>query len=171
MRKILYLVFSMLVITSTYADTEYKIVNAFVQQQFTEEAPLPSILWLTDDIQTVIKRLIVHPYNKLRLRFWKQSLKTVWILDEVGKESPITIGVVVNQQKIQLLKVLIYRESRGDEVKHDFFTRQFDSATLTAQGKLSAHVDGISGATLSVRALKRMAKMALWLDRQVTDDN
>ena len=33
---------------------------------------------------------------------------------------------------------------------------------------LSGHIDGITGATLSVRAVDRVARLALWLDAQVS---
>jgi hypothetical protein len=65
------------------------------------------------------------------------------------------------------LRVLIYRESRGWEVRHAFFTRQFDQAQLE-NGKLDRSIDGITGATLSVEALQRAARLALWLDQQLT---
>jgi hypothetical protein len=52
-------------------------------------------------------------------------------------------------------------------VRHAFFTRQFDQAQLE-NGKLDRSIDGITGATLSVEALQRAARLALWLDQQLT---
>ena len=39
--------------------------------------------------------------------------------------------------------------------------------SLAGDGYLSKHIDGITGATLSVRAAERMARLALWLDARV----
>jgi hypothetical protein len=59
--------------------------------------------------------------------------------------------------------VLIFRESRGWEVRHDFFTDQFKGVTLNDDRELDLPIDNISGATLSVRALTRLARLALYL--------
>jgi hypothetical protein len=104
----------------------------------------------------------------MRLRYWQQDNETVWILDEIGKEAPITVGIHIKDHAIVRTKVLVYRESRGDEVRHDFFTDQFKSAKLDDQTQLDQHIDGITGATLSVRALTKLSRIALWLNNYVT---
>ena len=65
--------------------------------------------------------------------------------------------------KLERVRVLAYRESRGWEVKDRAFTSQFDGARLTARQTLDRGIDGISGATLSVRALGRLTRLALLL--------
>ena len=70
--------------------------------------------------------------------------------------------------RVERVKVLVYRESRGWEVRHDFFTTQFTGATLQANERLDRPIDGISGATLSVRAVTRLTEIALLLHRHVT---
>ena len=66
-----------------------------------------------------------------------------------------------------LLKVLAFRESRGWEVNHDFFTNQFKQNSLDANLRLNQPIDGISGATLSVRALTKVAQLGLFFDNQI----
>jgi hypothetical protein len=63
---------------------------------------------------------------------------------------------------------LIFRESRGWEVRHAFFTDQFDQATLTRNTELDRTIDNISGATLSVRAVTKLSRIALLLDQAVS---
>ena len=90
------------------------------------------------------------------------------IFEEIGKELPITVAVVIEAGAIIDLTVLEFRESRGGEVVYPFFTGQFSSAQLEA-GKtynLDKNIDGITGATLSVRALKKIATLALYCDQQ-----
>ncbi len=69
--------------------------------------------------------------------------------------------------RIERVEVLAFRESRGWEIRYPFFTSQFSGLTLAPDGYLSQSVDGITGATLSVRAVERVARLALWLDAQV----
>ncbi len=73
-------------------------------------------------------------------------------------------GYVVEQAAITRTAILIYRESRGAEVRHPFFTDQFKGATLKRDGALDRHIDGITGATLSVHAISALARVALLLD-------
>jgi hypothetical protein len=61
--------------------------------------------------------------------------------------------------------VLVYRESRGQEVRQSSFLKQFKSARLAKGDQLDRDIDGIVGATLSVGAMERMARLALFLDR------
>ena len=79
----------------------------------------------------------------------------------------ITAGVVINNSQIEQVKVLVFRESRGWEVRHDFFTNQFKQASLKDNNRLDKTIDNISGATLSVRAVRKLATIALLLDQQV----
>jgi hypothetical protein len=108
-----------------------------------------------------------HDLGVLRLKYWEKEGRTAWILEEIGKERPITAGVVVNDGKIERINVLTFRESRGWEVRYPFFTDQFSDATLKEDKQLDRHIDGISGATLSVKAMTKMARLALLLDHEV----
>jgi len=63
--------------------------------------------------------------------------------------------------------VLVFRESRGDEIRYPSFTEQFTGATLNNKQKLDRRIDGISGATLSVNALRKLAAVALQLSDYV----
>ena len=102
----------------------------------------------------------------LRIRYWGEGARTAWILEEIGKVKPITVGLVVNDDGLEKIRVLAFRESRGWEVRYPFFTDQFTGVGLMADHDLDRRIDGISGATLSVRALKKLARMALYLHEQ-----
>jgi len=65
------------------------------------------------------------------------------------------------------VKVLTYRESRGWEIRFPVFMNQYRGAQVDSNEKLDRKIDGISGATLSVRATTRLARMALALHREV----
>ena len=74
---------------------------------------------------------------------------------------------MINHNKIESIKVLAFRESRGWEVRYPFFTDQFSDVALKENKQLDRHIDGISGATLSVRAMTKMARLALFLHQEI----
>ncbi len=157
-----------LCLTSTVSAARgvYQPPEEFVREVFAGRPPAPQALWLTEARQQAIARILGHRYPAMRLRYWASGKRSVWILEEIGKEEPITVGIVVNDGRIELLRVLVYRESRGDEVRHGFFTGQFHGARLRDGDELDRSIDGISGATLSVRAVTKLARLALYLHRE-----
>lgn len=125
-------------------------------------------LWINKTQREQIQEILNHSFSQIRIRYWGEGHRTGWIFEEIGKELPITVGVIVEDEKIVDLTVLEYRESRGGEVIYPFFTSQFNAASLS-QGKtfgLDKPIDGITGATLSVRALKKVATLALFCHQQ-----
>lgn len=141
----------------------------FLREAFTQP-PAPETLWLTKDLQPAVRAIMEHNYRATRLRYWRDGQRTAWVLEEIGKEMPITVGIAVDNGSIERVRVLVYRESRGWEVKSPKFTAQFFGARLADGLKLDRHIDGISGATLSVRALGKLARLALMLHRHVIDE-
>jgi FMN-binding domain len=146
---------------------EYLGRDAFLRQAFTDQQPVMHTLWLTEETRMAAKTTLGWAPAALRLRYWRAGERTAWILEDIGKEKPITLGIVVAAARIERVEVLAFRESRGWEIRYPFFTSQFMGLTLAPDGYLSQPVDGITGATLSVRAVERVARLALWLDAQV----
>ena len=145
----------------------YLSQDEFLTIAFPEGAYSKETLWLNNDIKAVASNILKHDYRGLRVRYWGNAGTSAWILDEIGKEHPITIGVIVdngsNQPSIRDVRILEFRESRGWEVRYPFFTAQFAGVQLEEQQRLTKHIDGISGATLSVRAVTKVAALALYL--------
>jgi hypothetical protein len=142
----------------------YQSAEDFLDQTFAGDLPEAEIVWLTGDRKQAVEEILGHRYATLRIRYWRRAERSAWILEEIGKEQPITVGVVVNDRQIENIRVLVFRESRGWEIRHSFFTDQFRSARLDEQRRLDRPIDGISGATLSVRAMTKLARLALYLD-------
>lgn len=145
---------------------EYQSSNTFLNETFNGTPPAAKILWLTGQIGQTAGTIMGRPPAALRTRYWLKDGRSAWILEEIGKEQPITVGLVVNQGRLESIKVLAFRESRGDEVRHDFFTRQFKNASLKPDNRLDRTIDGISGATMSANALTKLARLALYLHQQ-----
>ena len=156
----------MLLASQVLARGVYQTPETFLDEVFAAAPPAPQVLWLKGDIKAATEEILGHRYAGLRIRFWGSGQRTAWILEEIGKEKPITVGLVINPQGMELIRVLEFRESRGWEVRHPFFTEQFRGVGLTSGRELDQPIDGISGATLSVRALKKLARLALYLHQQ-----
>ena len=152
-----------------YADVTYQAPRDFLWAVFGGKPPPARMIWITGKRRTQVEKMLGHRPRTLRLRYWARQGKRAWILEDIGKERLITTGIVVAGQRIEQMKVLIYRESRGSEVHYPFFMEQFLGAGLTSSEQLDRPIDGISGATLSVRSLKRLARLALYLSRQLEE--
>lgn len=145
------------------ADNTTGMLTTFLQKNF-KQPPQSATLWLKPALKQRAEQILQHPYQGMRIKYWQAGNRTAWIIDEIGKEQPITTGVVIDDGKIVAVDVLTYRESRGGEVQQSFFTRQFQGANLTADDGLNKKIDGITGATLSVAALQKTARLALLFD-------
>ncbi len=163
MRILFVLALTLTMLGIAHARGVYQQPEEFVAEAFAGDPPQPRVLWLTRGLRPQVEQILAHPTRALRIRYWGRDGRTAWVLEEIGKEQPITTGIVVNRGAIERIKVLVFRESRGWEVRHPFFTDQFTSAALTQDDRLDRHIDGISGATLSVRALTKLARIALFL--------
>ena len=145
-------------------------VQEFQRRAFPTVEAQAGTLWLGPEQKKVAKQIINHDYARLRVRYWFHQQRSAWVLDEIGKEQAITLGVVVENQRIVDVMVLEYRESRGGDIRHGFFTKQFQGLGLRGDQEkptLDGNIDGITGATLSVRATKKIATLALFFHRQV----
>lgn len=152
-----------LIAFSVSARGVYQINQDFLLEVFNDKVPKSQVVWMKGDVRKAIIDILGHPYAGLRIRYWQQEEKSAWILEEIGKEEAITFGLVIANNKIDSVKVLAFRESRGGEIRYPAFTRQFRGAQLQEQ-QLDRHIDGVSGATLSVRAMISIVKVALYLD-------
>lgn len=149
--------------TLVCAASVYETQTEFLERAFSSSPPAPGLIWLSGERKISVRQLLGHDYPALRLRYWCEANRSAWVLDEIGKELPITVGVIIDKNHIRSLRVLTYRENRGGEVVSPAFTDQFNGATLGENNDMDAKIDGISGATMSVQALTRLASVALFL--------
>jgi len=150
----------------------YQNVPDFLAENFQLSTLKTSSLWLTPELKKSASTILDRKVRGIRVRYWKDENKTAWVVEEIGKELPITIGIVVKgrgqDSYIDQVKILAFRESRGWEVRYPAFTAQYDNVKITTPNyKLDQHIDGITGATLSVRAVTKAARLALFYHQQV----
>ena len=142
--------------------------DEFLQQAFPAgmtcgAAPSSESLIVGQELRDAIEAALDRDFKTLRIKYWSAAATTAWIFDEIGRTEPITIGVVVTDGKVDMVRVLVYRESRGSEVRYPYFTEQFVGAQLDEKRTLDRHIDGITGATLSVNAVNRAVRLATFL--------
>lgn len=152
---------------NSFAKGTYQLPEEFISEAFKQQPPEPEVSWIKGDLAKQIETILQHKYKGKRTRYWKKAERSVWVLEEVGKKKLITVGIIIDKNKISQIKVLVFRETRGWEVRYPFFTKQFDQLTLKNDNTLSKTIDGISGATLSVRALRKLARIALLLNNNI----
>lgn len=162
--------FCLALLSTTTHSEEYLSEQDFLAQHF-ETTPTAKALWITGDLKPLTAGVLQHAPAKLRQRYWQDGDRTAWVMEEIGKEKPITVGIVVNNGSLAEVKVLAFRESRGWEVKYPFFTQQFEAAQLNGEKnptQLNKNIDNITGATLSVRAVTKLARLALLYHQHIT---
>lgn len=163
--KFLLLVIAVGFFHAVSASDDYIAPEEFLGRVFEGSIPSSNTVWITAEKKEIVTGILGHKSNFLRVRYWGSEVRSAWIVDEIGKTEPITIGLVINNNEIEEVKVLAFRESRGWEIKHDFFTKQFKGAFLGEHNKLDRSIDGISGATLSVRAMTNVSRLVLYLSQ------
>ena len=85
----------------------YQTEEDFLLEVFSGKVPEQKRLILKSKLREPIEKILKHPYSGMRVKYWQNDSKTVWILEEVGKEYPITFGMVVNNGKIASIEIKI----------------------------------------------------------------
>ena len=84
------------------------------------------------------------------------------VQNTIGKHKPITYMVGVDSNgEVFNIEVLIYRESRGSEVRTKRFNAQYEGKTVFDPIRMNKDIINISGATMSVRSLSAGVKRTL----------
>ncbi len=87
-----------------------------------------------------------------------------WALvqNTIGKHKPMTYMVGVNPAgEVINVEVLVYRESRGSEVRTARFNYQYEGKTVYDPIRINRDIINISGATMSVRSMSAGVKRVL----------
>ena len=91
-----------------------------------------------------------------------QDLGVAMVTEEKGRFKPITFIVKVGADgRVENVLLMVYRESRGDGVKRQRFLKQFRKKDVDSGMRLNRDIIGVSGATLSSRALSAGVKRVL----------
>lgn len=94
------------------------------------------------------------------------------VSEESGKYRPITYIVGVTPRfAVEKVAIMVYRESRGGEVRTPRFLYQYRGKTTRDPIRTNQDIVNISGATISVRAINAGVKKVLYLVHQAYGSN
>jgi hypothetical protein len=93
------------------------------------------------------------------------------VLNEIGKEMPITFLVCISREKevpeVSYIDVLVYRETRGGEIRSKLFLKQFFGKSEKDPVSVGKDIRNIKGATLSAWATTRVVKKAFAISKGI----
>ncbi|MFT5368575.1 MAG: thiamine biosynthesis lipoprotein [Candidatus Latescibacterota bacterium] len=150
------------------ATTVYLTQEQALQNAFPEADTLWSEIWTPTPSQrkTVERRLgwrLAEPnFEIFQASLKEQHLGYAVITEQIGLYKPITFMVKVDSTgQNDGVWIMVYRESRGGEVKRQRFLTQYKGKKSTNPIRLNRDIIGVTGATLSVRALNGGVKRIL----------
>jgi len=148
------------------AETEFKTLISKDITFKMKKYKIPS------SVRNEIQKKVKQRFYKKWLYFWKitdKNSKTYYsFVDNVmGKQYPITFMVVFdNKGNIILSKILKYRNLKGRELKKASWLNQFLNMNNKSSFVLDKDIDGISGATISSKALtKGFQKLSILISK------
>lgn len=86
------------------------------------------------------------------------------VQNTIGKHKPMTYMVGVdNRGHVSDIELLVFRESRGSEVRQKRFNAQYEGKSVLDPVRINKDIINISGATMSVRSMSAGIKRVLVL--------
>lgn len=86
------------------------------------------------------------------------------VQNTIGKHKPMTYMVGVdNEGSVSDIELLVFRESRGSEVRKKRFNAQYEGKSVLDPVRINKDIVNISGATMSVRSMSAGIKRVLVL--------
>ena len=119
------------------------------------------ILTLDKQIKKEVENQVKQKFYRDKLYYWTISQGDTTIayafLDNViGKSMPITFMVILNiDGDIINANVIKYREAYGSEVGNKGWLQQFINLNNNSSYNIGKEIDGISGATISVKSMSK----------------
>lgn len=86
------------------------------------------------------------------------------VQNTIGKHKPMTYMVGIdNRGRVSDIELLVFRESRGSEIRQKRFNTQYEGKTVQDPVRINKDIINISGATMSVRSMSAGIKRVLVL--------
>ena len=156
-----------LAFSSEIKDKTIQVINDFYNQQDIQ----------IDEFKfSISKKIKKEIQNKVKQKFYRNQIYywTIKIDDKIhyalmdntiGKTMPITFLVIFNEnQEVIHSSIIKYREAYGGEIGGEKWLNQFIGMKNDSLYKHGKEIDGISGATISVKSFtKGISKLSLLL--------
>ncbi|HET7583595.1 MAG TPA: FMN-binding protein [Gemmatimonadaceae bacterium] len=144
------------------ADQALKEIFPEAARTVPEERPL------SDSVRQALQQRLGRPILERELRATRVYDTTgafrgyAVVTEEIGKYRPITFMVGITPAlAVRDVTVMVYRESRGGDVKRERFLSQYRGKTARDPVALNRDIINISGATISVRSMNAGVRRVL----------
>ena len=165
-KLIIILSFLNLLIASEIKEKTLRVINDYYKQEIEiQEFKFKIPKKIKKQIQNQIKQ----KFYRDQIYYWtiKVDEKIHYALmdNTIGKTMPITFLIIFNEnQEVIHSSVIKYREAYGGEISGKNWLAQFISMKQDSLYKYGKEIDGITGATLSVKSFtKGISKLSLLL--------
>ena len=119
------------------------------------------IFQLDKQMKNKVENIVKQRFYKDKLYYWTitqdDSTKAYAFLDNViGKSMPITFMVILNiDGEIINANIIKYREAYGSVVGNKVWLQKFINLNNNSSYNIGKEIDGISGATISVKSMSK----------------
>lgn len=155
-------VMALMLSTGLYANSIQEASEATLSNYFGSNATLRfSYFPIPPEIKRGVEQAAEQRFFKDKIYYWTisdgDSMVGLAALDNVmGKAMPITILVIFDNEGIILKSEIVkYREAIGGEVSNKRWLKQFIGLSQTDLLDPKTRIDGISGATISVKSVSK----------------
>jgi len=119
------------------------------------------ILQLNKGVKKDVENQVKQKFYRDKLYYWTISqgdttMAYAFLDNVIGKSMPITFLVILNiNGDIINTNVIKYREAYGGEVSNKGWLQQFINRDNNSSYNIGGNIDGISGATISVKSMSK----------------
>jgi hypothetical protein len=157
-------------------DQEMAIAEAFMSEEEGVKIMLPKSERVRKEVITLSPEKKSQIEERIGWKFPEQSFEVyigetgnqvdgyALVQNTIGKHKPMTYMVGVDSKgHVSDVELLIFRESRGSEIRQKRFNAQYEGKTVNDPVRINRDIINISGATMSVRSMSAGIKRVLVL--------
>ena len=157
-------------------EQEMSVAEIFMTEEEGVKIMLPKSERVRKDVITLSQEKKSQVEERIGWKFPKQSFEVyvgetgaqidgyVLVQNTIGKHKPMTYMVGVDSRgHVSDVELLVFRESRGSEIRRKRFNAQYEGKTVLDPVRINKDIINISGATMSVRSMSAGVKRVLVL--------
>lgn len=157
-------------------DQEMTIAEAFMSEEEGVKIMLPKSERIRKDVIKLSPEKKAQIEERIGWKFPEQSFEVyigetgtevdgyALVQNTIGKHKPMTYMVGIDSKgHISDVELLVFRESRGSEIRQKRFNAQYEGKTVNDPVRINKDIINISGATMSVRSMSAGIKRVLVL--------
>jgi Na+-translocating ferredoxin:NAD+ oxidoreductase RnfG subunit len=157
-------------------DQEMSLAEVFMSEEEGVKIMLPKSERIRKDVIKLSPEKKTQIEERIGWKFPEQSFDVyigetgaqvdgyALVQNTIGKHKPMTYMVGIdNKGQVSDVELLVFRESRGSEIRQKRFNAQYEGKTVNDPVRLNKDIINISGATMSVRSMSAGIKRVLVL--------